>query len=61
MRRSLGRANEVLLVADGTVWIGNRAGDRFPGARRRVDFNHVRQRPGAVAPTLYPRDSAAVQ
>lgn len=41
MRRGLGRANEVLIVADGAVWIWNLAGDRFPGARQRVDFYHV--------------------
>jgi hypothetical protein len=37
MRRGLGRANEGLIVADGAVWIWNLAGDRFAGARQRVD------------------------
>ncbi len=58
-RRSLGRANAVLIVADGAVWIWNRAGDRFPGARQRVDFYHVSQHRWAAARTLHPQDPAA--
>ena len=61
MRRGLGRANEVLLVADGAVWIWNLAGDRFPGARQRVDFYHVSQHLWAVAHTLHPDDDAAAR
>jgi hypothetical protein len=60
MRHGLGRANEVLIVADGAVWIWNLAGDRFPGARQRVDFYHVSQHLWAVAHTLHaPDDTAA--
>jgi len=61
MRHGLGRANEVLLVADGAVWIWNLAGDRFPGARQRVDFYHVSQHLWAVAHTLHPEDAAAAR
>lgn len=61
MRRGLGRANEVLLVADGAVWIWNLAGDRFPGARQRVDFYHVSQHLWAVAHTVHPDDEAAAR
>ena len=61
MRRGLGRANEVLLVAAGAVWIWNLAGDRFPGARQRVDFDHVSQHLWAVAHTLQPDDPAAAR
>ncbi len=61
MRRGLGRANEVLIVADGAVWIWNLAGDRFPGARQRVDFYHVSQHLWAVAHTLHPEDPAAAR
>lgn len=61
MRRGLGRANEVLIVADGAVWIWNLAGDRFPGARQRVDFYHVSQHLWAVAHTLHPDDQTAAQ
>jgi len=39
MRHGLGRADEVLIVADGAVWIWNLAGDRFAGARQRVDYS----------------------
>jgi hypothetical protein len=61
MRRGLGRANEVLIVADGAVWIWNLAGDRFPGARQRVDFYHVSQHLWAVAHTLHPQEEAAAR
>jgi hypothetical protein len=40
------------------VWIWNLAGDRFPGARQRVDFYHVSQHLWAVAHTLHPEDPA---
>ena len=61
MRHGLGRANQVLIVADGAVWIWNLAGDRFPGARQRVDFYHVSQHLWAVAHTLHPDDAAAAR
>ena len=61
MRHGLGRANQVLIVADGAVWIWNLAGDRFAGARQRVDFYHVSQHLWAVAHTLHPDDEAAAR
>ena len=61
MRRGLGRANEVLIVADGAVWIWNLVGDRFAGARQRVDFYHVSQHLWAVAHTLHPDDEAGAR
>ena len=61
MRHGLGRANEVLIVADGAVWIWNLAGDRFPGARQRVDFYHVSQHLWAVAHTLHAQDDTAAR
>jgi hypothetical protein len=61
MRHGLGRANEVLIVADGAVWIWNLAGDRFPGARQRVDLWHVSQHLWAVAHTLHPDDEDAAR
>lgn len=60
-RRGLGRAHQVLIVADGAVWIWNLAGDRFAGARQRGDFYHVRQRLWSVAPTRHPDDAAAAR
>jgi hypothetical protein len=61
MRHGLGRANQVLIVADGAVWIWNLAGDRFPGGRQRVDFYHVSQHLWAVAHTLNPDDETAAR
>jgi hypothetical protein len=61
MRHGLGRAGEVLIVADGAVWIWNLAGDRFAGARQRVDFYHVSQHLWSVAHTLHPDDAAAAR
>lgn len=61
MRRGLGRANEVLVVADGAVWIWNLAGDRFAGARQRVDFYHVSEHLWAVARALHPDDGGAAR
>ena len=60
-RHGLGRAAQVLIVADGAVWIWNLAGDRFPGARQRVDFYHVSQHLWSVAHTLHPDDAAAAR
>jgi hypothetical protein len=61
MRHGLGRAAEVLIVADGAVWIWNLAGDRFASARQRVDFYHVSQHLWSVAHTLHPDDAAAAR
>ncbi len=61
MRHGLGRANEVLIVADGAGWIWNLAGDRFAGARQRVDYYHVSQHLWAVAHALHPEDEAAAK
>lgn len=61
MRRGLGQAQEVLIIADGAVWIWNLAADRFKGARQRVDFYHVSQHLWAVAHTRYPQDESAAQ
>ncbi|MBI5766634.1 MAG: ISKra4 family transposase [Verrucomicrobia bacterium] len=60
-RRGLGRANEVLIVADGAVWIWHLAGDRFPQARQRVDFYHVSEHLWTVARALHPDDESAAR
>lgn len=59
MRRGLGQAQEVLVIADGAVWIWNLVTDRFKQARQRVDFYHVSQHLWAVAHALYPQEEAA--
>jgi hypothetical protein len=61
MRHGLGRANEVLVVADGAVWIWNLVEDRFRKARQRVDFYHVSEHLWAVAHTMHPDDPAAAR
>ncbi len=61
MRHGLGRANEVLIVTDGAAWIWNLAGDRFAGARQRVDFYHVSQHLWAAAHAMHPDDEAAAK
>ena len=52
-RHGLGRAADVLIVADGAVWIWNLANDRFPQARQRLDAYHAKQHLWAVAEALY--------
>ena len=59
MRHGLGQAQEVLVVADGAVWIWNLAQDRFAGARQRLDPWHALQHLWTVAHALYPDDQAA--
>ncbi len=52
-RHGLGRAADVLIVADGAVWIWNLADDRFPQARQRLDAYHAKQHLWAVADALH--------
>ena len=59
MRHGLGQAREVLVIADGAVWIWNLVADRFAGARQRLDPWHVLQHLWAVAHALHPEDDAA--
>jgi hypothetical protein len=59
MRRGLGQAEEVLVIADGAVWIWNLVSDRFQQARQRVDFYHVSQHLWAVAHALHPQAESA--
>ena len=51
----LGQAKDVLVVADGAVWIWNAACDRFPQARSRLDLYHADQHLWEVAHDLYGR------
>jgi len=59
MRHGLGQAKEVLVVADGAIWIWNLVEDRFAGARQRLDPWHALQHLWAVAHALYPDDQKA--
>jgi hypothetical protein len=51
--RGLLNAQEVLIIADGAIWIWNLAQDRFKDARQRVDLFHVKEHLHELARTLY--------
>lgn len=51
--RGLLNAQEVLILADGAIWIWNLADDRFKGAKQRVDLFHVKEHLYGLAGTLY--------
>src|SRR6476660_6470334 len=55
----LSQAQEVLVIADGAVWIWNLVTDRFAGARQRLDPWHALQHLCTVAHALHPEDEAA--
>ncbi len=57
-RGGLGRAREVLAVADGAPWIGNVVGDRWPGAPQVLDFYHASQHLWSLGYGLHPQDEA---
>jgi len=59
LRQGLGQAAEVLVVADGAMWIWNLVTDRFGQARQRLDFYHASQHLWAVAHALHPEDASA--
>ena len=53
--RGLGQAQQVLVIADGAVWIWNLVQDRFPEARQQLDLYHADEHLWAVAQELYGR------
>jgi hypothetical protein len=53
MRRGLGRAKRVLVIADGAVWIWNLVKERFPEAAQRLDLFHAGQHLWAAAEALH--------
>src|SRR6266705_5274691 len=55
IQRGLGQARQVLVIADGAVWIWNLAKDRFPEARQQLDLWHAQEHLWAVAHDLYGR------
>jgi hypothetical protein len=52
-RCGLPQAKDVLVIADGALWIWNGAKDRFPNARQRLDLAHAKQHLWAVANELH--------
>lgn len=58
-RRGLAAAQDVYVVADGSVWIWNVQQDRFGQAVGVLDFYHASEHLWTVARALYPGDEAA--
>jgi hypothetical protein len=56
LRRGLGQAAGVLVIADGAAWIWRLAEDRFPQARQRLDYYHAVEHIAAVGRALYGQD-----
>ena len=53
IRRGLGGAKRVLVIADGAVWIWNLVQQRFPEAAQRLDLFHAGQHLWAAAEALH--------
>lgn len=53
----VGKAKEVLVIADGALWIWNAVADRFPDARQRLDLYHAEEHLWSVAHELYGKDT----
>ncbi len=53
--RGLGQAQQVLVIADGALWIWNAVQDRFPEARQQLDLYHADEHLWTVASELYGR------
>jgi len=52
-------AKEVLVIADGAIWIWNLAQSRFKEAKQRVDLYHVKEHLHELARALHPQDAQA--
>jgi len=61
LRRGLIQAAQVLILADGAIWIWDLANDLFKGATQRVDLYHVNQHLCALAADLYGTGTQAAQ
>ena len=58
LRGGLGRAWNVLVVADGAPWIWNVVEDRWPSADQLLDFYHASQHLWALSEALHGKDPA---
>jgi hypothetical protein len=58
-RGGLGRARDILAVADGAPWIWHTVGDRWPQAHQLLDFYHASQHLWNLGQALHPRDETA--
>ena len=61
LRRGLGRAQRVLVVADGGVWIWNAVQDRYAEAVQRLDLFHANAYLWAVANQIHGANTAAAR
>jgi len=61
IRRGLGKASEVLVIADGAAWIWNLVEDRFSCARQRLDYYHAMQQLAAVGRAVCGEDAKALR
>src|SRR5436190_223271 len=61
LRRGLGQAPRVIVIADGALWIWNLVEDRFPEAHQRLDYYHAAQHLWAVAEALHGQGSPQAQ
>lgn len=59
--RGLLHAQEVLILADGAIWIWNLAQDRFQEAKQRVDLYHVKEHLHELARTLHGQGTEAAR
>jgi hypothetical protein len=57
LQRGMLNAEEILILADGAIWIWNIASDRFKDAKQRVDLYHVREHLWDLAAQLYGKGS----
>jgi hypothetical protein len=53
IRRSSRRAEQIIVLGDGAVWIWNIADEHFPGAIQIVDLYHAREHLSGLAKLLY--------
>ena len=59
--RGLLLADQVLILADGAIWIWNLAQDRFRDAKQRVDLFHVKEHLHELARSLYGQGTTQAQ
>jgi hypothetical protein len=57
LQRGLSQVKQVLVLADGAVWIWNLVEDRFKDARQRVDLYHVKSHLWALAHEIFGQGS----
>lgn len=55
-RRGMGRANEVVFIADGAAWIWEIVRTCFPGARQILDYYHAREYLSEIIVLLFGKD-----